>query len=354
MTGSKPAPSHATHLSSERLLRSSRRAALLTRVVLSFALMRGFVITEASAADDVTLGLNWLPQADFGGFYQALADGTYERYGIKLTIHPGGPQINSAQMLASGAYDFARIPTGLTMFNMVDKGLPYVAVAAIYQHDPQVLISHASQNIHSPRDMAGHPILMTAESTTTWWPVLKQEFGLTDTQIRPYTYGSATFIANETAITQGYYTNDLPHLQALGYKVDYLLLSQWGYDPYASLIVTSGTLIRNRPDLVKRFLTASTRGWMTYLHGDHTAADQLMAKSNPNFSPESARMAIEAINKIDLVQGGDAATSGIGIMTDNRWKNFYDTMLKSHSVTPGLNWRSAFTTQFVNAQVETQ
>ncbi len=312
-------------------------------------LLVGLVLPGAAlAVDQVTLGTGWLPQAEFGGYYQALADGTYERYGIELTIIPGGPQVNTAQLLAAGEFTFARIANSTEVFNLLAQDLPYVAVASIYQQDPQVVIAHASQNITGLDAIGDRPVMMTNGSQITWWPYIRNKFGYSDDQIRPYQYGNAAFLAEETALTQGYATNDLHRMRREGYDVDDFPLSDYGYSPYSQLIVTSTQLVEENPDLVQRFVNATIEGWKTFLHGDRSAADALMTEGNPDYAGQHAVDSVAAIISGNYLEGGEAATLGIGAMTDARWEEFFTVLSEAGAVPADLDYTKAYTLQFVN------
>jgi len=313
------------------------------------SLIAGIAFTGvAVAADQVTLGTGWLPQAEFGGYYQALADGTYEKYGIELTIIPGGPQVNTSQLLAAGEFTFARIANSTEVFNLLTQDLPYVAVASIYQKDPQVLIAHSSQAITGLDAIGDRPVMMTNGSAITWWPYIRNKFGYSDEQIRPYQYGNAAFLAEETALTQGYATNDLHRMRREGYEVDDFPLSDYGYAPYSQLIVTSTALVEENPDLVQRFVNATIEGWKTYLHGDRSAADALMTEGNPDYAGQHVIDSIATIVDDEYVEGGDAKTLGIGTMSDARWEEFFKVITEAGAVPADVDYKKAYTLQFVN------
>ena len=109
---------------------------------------------SAHAFDKVTFGTNWLAEAEHGGFYQALADGTYDKYGLDVTIQQGGPQVNHRLLLLAGKIDFLMGANTLQTFDAVAQNVPTIAVAAMFQKDPQVLIAHPDRRhrqVHRPQ-----------------------------------------------------------------------------------------------------------------------------------------------------------------------------------------------------------
>src|SRR5947209_8462239 len=115
-------------------------AALLGLVLASTACL-------AQSLDKVSFGTNWVAEGEHGGFYQALADGTYRRYGLDVTIVPGGPQVNNRILLPLGKIDFYLSANLLQAFDAVEQNVPTVSVAALFQKDPQVLLAHPDQGI---------------------------------------------------------------------------------------------------------------------------------------------------------------------------------------------------------------
>ena len=306
---------------------------------------------RAQKTDRIVFGTNWRAQAEHGGFYRAVAAGIYGRHGLDVTIRQGGPQINSAQLLAAGRLDFNMGASLFGALNYVESGVPIVTVAAIFQKDPQILMAHPGQGNDTLAALKGKPIMISAGAQTTFWQFLKVRYGYTDAQIRPYTFQLAPFLADKKAIQQGYLTSEPFKAEQAGVKPVVMLLADGGYTSYTTTIETRTEVVRGKPDLVQRFVDASIEGWYGYLDGDTAAADALIKRDNPDMTEELMAYSREAMKRYGIVISGDALTSGIGAMTDARWADFYDKMVKAGVVKPGIDIKKAYTLQFVNQAV---
>ena len=305
----------------------------------------------AQKPDRVVFGTNWRAQAEHGGFYQAVATGLYRRRGLDVTIRQGGPQINSAQLLASGRLDFNMGASLFGALNYLQSGVPIVTTAAIFQKDPQILMAHPGQGHDSLAALKGKPIMISAGAQSTYWQFLKHRFGYTDAQIRPYTFQLAPFLADKKAIQQGYLTSEPFKAEQAGVKPVVLLLADGRYASYTTTIETRADVVRDKPGLVQRFVDASIEGWYGYLDGDPGPANSLIKRDNPDMTDALIAYAIAAMKRHGIVVSGDALTLGIGAMTDARWKDFFDTMSGAGVFPPTLEYRRAYTLQFVNKKV---
>src|SRR5712691_9533264 len=185
-----------------------------TRTFLAAATLLGIALAppRAASAETVNFGTDWKAEAEHGGFYQAIATGIYQRYGLDVRLRPGGPQVNHAQLLAAGVLDFNIASNSFVPLNFAAEKIPMVAVAAIFQKDPSVLIAHpvqgAGQGEVGLAALKGRPIMISGDTRVTSWLFLKQKFGYTDDQIRPYGFNVAPFLADPKAIQQGYLTSE--------------------------------------------------------------------------------------------------------------------------------------------------
>ena len=232
-----------------------------------------FAATAARADDAISFGLDWVAEAEYGGYYQALATGLYARHGLKVTIRQGGPQVNQMQLMMAGRLDFNL--GGGRAIEFVQQNLPFVAIAAIFQKDPSVLIAHPDVGNDSFPALKGKPILIGADTRASWWRFLAGKFGYTDAQIRPYTFNMQPFLADKTLVQQGYLGSEPFAIeQAAHFKPVVLLLADAGFAGYANIVTTSTKLVTEKPDLVQRFIDASIEGWYSYLYGDPAPANQ--------------------------------------------------------------------------------
>jgi NitT/TauT family transport system substrate-binding protein len=319
----------------------------------AFAALTGLLAAAgpAVAADKITFGLEWTPQAEFGGYYQAQAEGLYAQAGLDVTIRPGGPQINTQQLLVSGALDMALANNSFDPLNAVRENIPYVAVAAFYQKDPQIILTHPELGAKTLADLKGHPILIATFAHETFWAFLKSKYGFTDDMARPYTFSVQPFIVDKTLSQQGYLTVEPFMLAAQGLKPVVFLLSDYGYSPYSNLLMVSKTMVAEKPDVIQRFVDASIKGWYGFLRGPHDKAVQLMMQGDPNYTAQNAVDSTTALKSAGIIDSGDAKTLGIGAMTDARWKSFFDEMAQAGVYKPDLDYRAAYTTRFVDKKV---
>jgi NitT/TauT family transport system substrate-binding protein len=307
----------------------------------------------ALALDKVKFGTNWLADPEAGGFYQALADGTYEKYGLDVTIVPGGPQANGGLMLLFGKLDFFMGGDMIGNFLSAEAKLPLIAVAADFQKSPQIFMSHPDEGLNTWEDLLkAKPVYVGAGAINTFYAWMRLVYGFQDENIRPYNFNSAPFIMNKNSIQQGYVTAEPYEIAKQGhFKPNVFLLSDYGYDTYSTLIVTRAEIVDKNPDLVQRFVDASTIGWYHYLYGDNSKANALIKRDNPDINDDQIAFSIEELKEHGVVDSGDTLKLGIGAMTDARWKDFFDKMVAIGMVDKRADYKTAYTLQFVNKGV---
>ena len=331
---------------------SARRLAILIGAV-SCALA-GWSAGAIAKTQTIRFGTDWKAEAEHGGYYQAIATGIYRRYGLDVELRQGGPQVNHAQLLAAGRLDFNIATNSFVPLNFVHENIPMVAVAAMFQKDPSVLIAHPGQGDDSFAALKGKPIMIGSDTRIGSWLFLKKKFGYTDDQIRPYAFSVAPFLANPQAIQQGYLSSEPFTIEQHGVKPVVLLLADAGYSSYSSLIETSQRLVRDHPDLVQRFVNASIEGWHDYLYGDPAPANALIKRDNPEMTDALLAYGIAKIKQYGIVDSGDAKKYGIGAMTDARWRDFFETMAGAGVYPKNMDYKKAYTLQFVDKKFGNQ
>ncbi len=303
---------------------------------------------RAQTLDKVVFQTNWRAEAEHGGYYQALAAGIYRRHGLDVDLRQGGPQINGAQLLLGGRIDMF-MSNGFQAINYVRENLPFLCIGATFQKDPQVLMVHEGSGIDGFGAMRGRPIMVGADGRVTYWPFLRARFGFTDDQLRPYTFNLQPFLADRNAIQQGYVTAEPFAARQAGAKVVAFLVADAGYENYNETIDISARMVRDRRDVVQRFMNASMEGWGQYLkRQDIGAANALIKRDNPDMDDARIDYALEVMNATGLVLSGDALTLGIGAMTDQRWARFYNGMVEYGVYPPGIDISRAYSLEFVN------
>ncbi len=307
---------------------------------------------SAQALDKVTFGTNWVAEAEHGGFYQALADGTYRKYGLDVTIVPGGPNTNNRILMTVGKLDFFISANTLESFDAVAQNVPIVDVAAMFQKDPQVLIVHPDRGIDKLADLKKLTIFVSPEGMSSYFQWLRADYGFKDSQIKPYTFNPQPFLADKNSAMQGYVTSEPFAIEkAAGFKPKVFLLADEGFAGYSTLIETRREIIEKKPSIVQRFVDASIVGWYNYIYGDNAPANALIKKQNPEMTDALLAYSVAKMKEYGIVDSGDALTLGLGAMTDSRVKNFFDEMVRAGVVKAGLDYRKSYTLQFVDKKV---
>jgi NitT/TauT family transport system substrate-binding protein len=309
--------------------------------------------TDSSAKlDKVSFGTNWVAEAEHGGFFQAVADGTYKRYGLDVTIVPGGPNDNNRMLLIAGKIDFFMAANTLMSFDAITNNVPVVSVAAIFQKDPQVLLTHPETKAAKLDDLKPLTLFVSKDGMGSYFQWLKSEYGFSDKNVRPYNFNPQPFIATAQSAMQGYVTSE-PYAveKAAGFKPGILLLADYGFNTYSTLIETRTDVIIKKPDLVQRFVDASIIGWYNYLYGDNSAANAMIKKLNPEMTDELLAYSIAKMKEYGIVDSGDTLKNGIGAITDERVTSFFDKMVRAGVVKPDIDYRKSYTLRFVNKGV---
>jgi len=307
---------------------------------------------QAQTLDKVSFGTNWVAEAEHGGFYQAVADGTYAKYGLEVTIVPGGPQVNNRLPLLAKKIDFFMSANSLQSFNAVEQNIPTLAVAAIFQKDPQVMIAHPGEGVEKFDDLKKVTLLVSSEGMQTYFKWMQAEFGFKPDKVKPYTFNPQPFLVDKKSAMQGYVTSE-PYAveKAAKIKPKIFLLADSGFNTYSTLIETRRDVVENRPGLVQRFVDASAIGWYNYLYGDNKSANELIKKHNPEMSDELLAYSIDKMKEYGIVDSGDTLKLGIGAMTDARMASFFDKMVRAGVIKPAVDFRKSYTLQFVNKGV---
>ncbi len=307
---------------------------------------------SAETLDKVTFGTNWVAEAEHGGFYQALADGTYRKHGLDVTIMPGGPNANNRMLMTVGKLDFFMSANTLQGFDAVAQNVPIIDVAAMFQKDPQVLLAHPDQGINKLDDLKKLTIFVSPEGMTSYYQWLKADFGFKDDRVKPYTFNPQPFLANKNSAMQGYVTSEPFAIEREGkFKPKIFLLADQGFSAYSTLIETRRDLVENKADLVQRFVDASIIGWYNYLYGDNGPANALIKRQNPEMSGELLAYSVAKMKEYGIVDSGDAGTLGIGAMTDARMQDFFAKMVRAGVAKPGLDYGKSYTLRFVDKKV---
>ena len=318
----------------------------LSRIsVIVVALLAASIGVHAQAPQRVVFATDWLAQAEHGGFYQAVAEATYAKYGLDVQIRMGGPQVNGLQLLAAGQLDVA-MADALQVMSAIEQDVPVVAIAATFQKNPTVLIAHPGAN--RLEDLKGKPVAISAAANTTFWPWLRQKYGFTDSQKRPYGFSVQPFLADPKLSQQGFATSEPFSIEKGGVRPAVFLLADFGYPPYSEALVVTRTTLAGRRETLERFLRASAEGWRSYL-ANPAPGNALIKQANPQMSDELIAYGVRKMSEYGIVASGDARKFGLLTMTDGRWQATIDFLRSVGLAKKGVDYQRAYTLDLVKA-----
>jgi NitT/TauT family transport system substrate-binding protein len=335
-------PSHAREGGEQDKMGSIRNLTLALAAGAAAAALAG----PALALDEITFGTNWVAEAEHGGFYQAVVDGTYEKYGLKVTIVPKADQA----MLLGGKIQFYMEGNLLQTFSAAEQNVPVVEVAAIFQKDPQIIMAHPESGLKTFGDLAKLKSMFIGDDLfVSGYQWMKAAFpGITDEQRKPYNYSVAPFLADKDSGQQGYLTSE-PYAvkKEGGFEPTVFLMADAGYSTTSTMIEGMQDYVAKNPDVTKRFVEASIIGWYNYLYGDNAKTNALIKTDNADMDDAQIAFSIKQMKDYGVVVSGASADGGIGCFTDAQVKDFYDKMVAAKVVKAGLDLSKVYTTQFV-------
>jgi len=236
------------------------------------------------------------------------------------------------QLMAAGQTDCIMGSSDLQIMIARSGGLPVTTVAAIFQKDPQVLIGHDGV-VGSFEDMKGKTILIAPSAQRGYWLWLKQKYGLTDAQVRPYTFNIQPFVADKNTVQQGYLTSEPFAIQKAGVKARAFLFADHGWTSYATTISCMDETIKGRGPAVAAFVKGTMEGWKSYL-ADPAPGNALIKKDNPNMTDEQLTYSVAKLKEMGIVTGLDAPKMGIGMMNPERIATNYKFLVDNKLVDP--------------------
>ncbi|MFH5925308.1 ABC transporter substrate-binding protein [Roseomonas xinghualingensis] len=330
--------------------RIQRRTLLTGAAAFSLVPVAGARVS-AQTLDKVSFQTDWRAQAEHGGYYQAVAKGIYRRYGIECDLRQGGAQLNPAQLLVTGRADMI-MSNPFQPLNYVRDGLPFLCIAAIFQKEPVIFMTHEEAGIDSFEAMRGKPMAISAASRVTHWPFLRSRFGFDDSQIRPKSVSLQPFMADKKSIWQGFVSSEPFAAMQAGIRPRVHMIADAGYDSYNTTIDISARMVAEKRDLVQRFIDATIEGWTEYMKGEDVgAANALIRQHNPEMPEDKLAYGLRAMKEHGIVQSHEAETLGIGAMTHERWASFYATMRDTGAYPAGLDIRRGYSLDFVNRKI---
>jgi NitT/TauT family transport system substrate-binding protein len=303
----------------------------------------GAAATE-TAPEEVELALNWFPEAEHGGYFAALVHGYYKEAGLTVKILPGGPSAAVPQRVASRRATFGVENADRVLMARAQEA-DVVALMAPLQKSPRAIMVHAASKFHTIGDLAD--VTLAANSGATWVAFLKKQNLLKNVRMVPYSGNVAQFLVNENYAQQAYVFSEPFFAEQKGAAVRCLLVAETGYNPYTSLLITSGDILKRRPEMVRKFVAASIRGWQTYLEKPEET-NRYIHEVNPEVGLDILAFGVKSLRP--LCADGLSGPDRIGEMTATRWKTMADQLVAS-DVLPaaGADSSRAFTTEFLAA-----
>jgi NitT/TauT family transport system substrate-binding protein len=290
--------------------RSARAGAL--------ALAAGLAIVAQGCGPSDTgsmrIALNWKPEPEFGGLYEAQRLGAFERRGIELEI-TGGPGAPVVQMVAAGQVELGVLGADEVVMAR-DRGTDLVAVFATYQTNPQGIMVHAARGLHSIAELFAAGGTLAAEPGLPYVRYLERKYPGSSLRIVPYSYSIAPFLADPQLAQQVFVTSEPIAARRLGADPQVFLIAETGYDPYAAVVVARRERLRREPVPIEAFVDALREGWRAYLR-DPGPANRRMGALNPEMDAETFRQAAEV--QKPLIETEATQRSGLGSMTRERW-----------------------------------
>ena len=308
------------------------------------ALAGAGLMRAARAGTKVRVLTNWFAEAEHGGLYQALATGLYEKAGLDVDLRQGNAQLNGMQLMIGGEADII-MTYDLTILSSFEKGVPVKAFFTSFQFDLIGLMTRP--DVNSLSELKGRKIYFGANGYSSYWPWLKQRFGYTDDMAAPKGPNLQTFFNDPDSAVAGYLTAEPFLALQRNVPVKFFLFAEQGYPPYANTMATTATYLKDNSDVIARFTRASIEGWKDYLQ-DPTAGNELIKKLNPQMPDAHLAYSFQRMREVKAVEGGDAGTMGIGIMTEERWRKTYEFLVQSKLLKAETDWKQVFTTDYIS------
>lgn len=320
-----------------------KRIRLLAPLVLATALTLSACSDAGSTASnsgtDVTIALDWLAQPTNAGAYIALENGYYDDVGLNVTVQPGGTEASSVKIVAGGGAQFG-LEYGGPLLQAREKGIDVVALAPTLQKSPAVYVYHAGADIKTLADLNGRTVYTQPSSGD--WELTVKEFDLDKASPVQFQGSYAPFAADNDAVAQGYATSTPATLAAQGIEVG--TIPRISENDYGSVLFTTRKLIDDNPELVKKFVAATVKGWDFIRDEPQKAADILSAYIEDSSIED---IVAEFAAQVPYIWSGDADTHQFGWQTQERWDAIYELQLRQGTVTDRSVLDGAWTTDFL-------
>ena len=300
---------------------------------------------EAAPAEDaeITLALNWFPEAEHGGYYAALVHGYYDDAGLKVKILPGGQGAPVVQQVAGRAVTFGVDNADKALLGRAQQA-DVVAVMAPLQTSPRCVMVHRQSGIRSFDDLKD--VTLAMNDSGAWAQFLRKRLPLDGVRIVPNPTSLALFLRDHRFAQQAYSFSE-PHLAGNeGAETACLMVSELGFNPYTSVLLAPGPTVQRQPEMVRKFVAASIRGWQTYLQNPEPT-NRYINRVNPKMDLGTLSYGAEALRPLCL--DGLSGPEELGTMTPQRWQTLAEQLVEIEMIKPGeADPDGAFTTRFLH------
>mgnify|MGYP006273324773 CR=1 FL=1 len=289
--------------------------------------------SEPSSEEDLLplrIQLDWRPEPQHGGLYQALVDGFFEEAGLEVQLIPGGTNILVPQKVATGEAEIGQSAT-TQVVQFRKNGYPLKNVAGVFHHAPSGLLMHESNPIDSFEDLDGKRIMARPEAV--YIPYLKDKYGI-DFEVTPQSFGLGGFLSDPSFIQEGFYIAEPYFLEQKGADVKWLPLKDAGYSPYAVLFSTD-SFLQEHPEKVRAFVKAYIRGWETYLGDGYSRAHAAMKRDNDTLTDGFLEFSRNQILENHLVRGDPEKGETIASLDPDRIQREISIMESIGVLEPG-------------------
>jgi NitT/TauT family transport system substrate-binding protein len=288
--------------------------------------------------------MNWFAQSSQGGFFAGLKNGHYERFNVRMTNEQGGPQVAAIPLVAAGRHTFGMSSADQVLLAR-EEGIPVVMVFGTFQVNPQGLMFHASHPVRDFPELNGRKVYVSGAGT--FWQVLTKKYNLDRVQQFQYNGQLATFLSDPENVSQCFVSSEPVILKAQGHNVGYLLNADSGFNPYQNAMVCLEKTVKEQPELVQAYVTASLLGWRDYMENPQPTLEFIKSDFNKDYDITIARD-VFAVEKNQLITGKDGwDAKKMGLMTDARWKELYDLMQAVGVMKRPQEYKAAFDSSFI-------
>jgi len=270
----------------------------------------------AAHAEDVKLALNWVPEPQFGGFYEADRAGYFKEVGLNVTILKGGAGAPTWQMVATKKVEFAIAAADQVVASRSKNEADIVGLFAVYQNNPHAIMTHAEAGYKEIGDVFKGGTL-ALEVGLAHGKFLKNKYGFNGVKVVPYAGGITNFLADKKYSQQCFATSEPLSAKAKGANTKTFLIADSGYNPYTTLVIVQGDYLKANPAVAERFIKAVRKGWDSYLK-DPSATNTLMAGMNKTMDLPTFKASAEV--QVPMIATEETKKNGLGTMSKERWE----------------------------------